>query len=313
MKKLICILLCIVTILPIVSCGTPKHEYDPGFFEINSSNYGRYFKVNIESGESTLNPARDNYYIRYSISSKEDLIYQECRFVIRFKVNESVIEKIIKLDQDGSASGGVTVTFDISYEVVYGYEIIDVYGTVFDEGRGIENGYVKYNNIRYEYYSNLFNEYWEPVYKAKNNTKVLYFTDKIYTKSGAPVPIGCLSIFRSGYNGFWSVKPLNKVETIIYDGTILNSDLDDMYWAQVYKVMPNLKTVYIKNIVDDLEEDEKKVFKVSLPQSGVDFYLGGEDDYMRRALGDAQFVNGIYPASDFDIDSLKKRDKDNKR
>ena len=312
MKRLICLLLCAITIFSMVSCGNPKHEYDPGFFEVNTSNYTRYLKVVIESGETTLNPAGSEYYIRYSVSSKEDVTYQDCRVVVKFKVNDSVKEETIKLDKNGSASGDVLVSFETAYDIEYGYEIIDVYGTVFDEGRGIENGYVKYNNIRYEYYSNLLNEYWAPVYKAKNNTKVLYFTDKIYTKSGAPVPIGCLNIFRSGYKGFWSVKPLNKVETIIYDGTILNSDLDDMYWAQVYKVMPNLKTVYIRNIVDDLEETEKEPFNIGLPKSGVKFYIGGDTGYMAMSLENAQFVNGIYDASEFDLDSFKERDKDNK-
>ncbi len=313
MKRLICLLLCAITIFSMVSCGTPKHEYDPGFFEVNTSNYTRYLKATIESGETTLNPAGSEYYIRYSISSKEDVTYQDCHFVIKFKVNESVVEKTIKLDKSGSASGSVLVTFETAYDIEYGYEIVEVYGTVFDEGKGMEDGYIVYNNIRYEYYTNLLNEYWKPDYKAKNNTKVLYFTDKIYSGSGAPISVGCLDIFNAGCDSFWSgKKPMKKVETIIFDGTILNSDLDDMHWAQVYKVMPNLKTVYIRNIVDDLEDSEKTEFKVSLPKSGVSFYIGGDTGYMAMALGNAQFVNGIYDASEFDLGSLKERDKDNK-
>lgn len=75
--------------------------------------------------------------------------------------------------------------------------------------------------------------------------------------------------------------------------------------------MPNLQTIYIKNLVDDYDDDsELDLSNMRLPDCGVDFYLGGDVEDIAEVLSEVDFVNSINSADDLDLNNYEK---DNKR
>jgi hypothetical protein len=315
----ISILLCVVTMLSTVSCGRKYVEFDPGYFEITKSNMKQYFKVSIGSGKMELNKADNFIDISYSVSPKEELKFEDCYLTVKFKANEGETTKRISIDESGSANGKVTVEFETAYTVEYDYEIEDMHGVVFDAGpddsyknRDITKYFV-HNNVRYESmrfrYNDTYVSSWRPMYSRKNNTKTLYFTDVVYTKSGTPVTFRGTFMFSAGWDGgaLSAVKPMKKVTTVIFDGSLVVSDFDHMGWSMIHENFPNLKTIYIKNIVDDGGSIEANA---KLPIEGVDFYLGGDCSKVSSWLSDVQFVNSIHDAGEFNIDDYEQ---DNRR
>lgn len=319
-KRLLCAALCFIMLISVVSCGTPKHKYDPGFFEFTKQNYTSYVTVNISSGHRKLSPATDTVELSYSFKPKKDTVFKDCYVDVSFTVNGTSQTQTITLDNKGNAAGNVVIQLEgMTYEADCSYHIGTVGGSVYEE-EGLKDSYVVYNNIRYEYYRYVRDKdlgirgYWGARYTAKNNTKTLYFSDVLYTESGTAIPAPDIDFFMWGYKNFWTADiPLDKVETFIFDGTMTLSSFLSNRWSNVYHIMPNLKTIYIKEIVDDLEETgltELKAPTISLPTTGVDFYIGGDTDLVRSLLENTQFVASINESSDFD---LSEYDTDNKR
>ena len=313
--RILALLLVGLVLLPnIVSCGGRKYKFDPGFYEINIGNYAKYLEVDIEKGKKDFSQARDTLYIEYEINSKERLQYMDCYVTVKFTANEQSITEKISLEKSGKAAGSIEMTFAKSYTVEYGYEIVDVSGTLYDDGEEDGTAYIIYNNVRYEESRQIRDEKWiknwKPVFKKRNNTETLYFTDKIYTESGVAINFYATSIFFKGWDDFWyGNSPMNKVKTFIFDGSIKYSDLEKMGWENVHTTMPNLQTIYIKNLVDD-GGSISDLWDMALPVSGVDFYIGGDIERISEVLSEVDFVNSINSADDFD---LSKYEKDNKR
>ena len=305
MNRLLILLLTLLLVLPCFLSCARNYKFDPGFYEINKENYMGYLKINIEKGKEDFPQARDTLYIEYEIESREALQYMGGFITIKFIANEQSITEKISLDENGKATGSVLMTFAKSYTVEYNYEIVDVSATLYDDGMEAGTAYIVYNNIRYEGWRGAS---WEPVYKKRNNSETLYFTDTIYTESGVAIDFNAASLFLKGYVGFWSYEPMDKVKTLIFDGTLKYSDFNKMSWNQVHKTMPNLQTIYIKTLIDD--EASLNLYDMALPTSGVDFYIGGDVEEIAEALLEVDFVNSINSAEVFD---LSKYGKDNKR
>lgn len=317
LKSIIAILLCFAAVFSMISCERDKyHEYDPAYYEINQSNYKKYFDLSINTETRVFDQAQEYHWISVDIKGKKDGGYLDCEITIEFTTNESTKTQTFKPNEEGATGATVEVYFDMTYELEVDYKVISVSGVYFDVGYEYEDKwlvaeyeYIKYNNIRYEILSNWLTgsekvEHWHPIYKNKNNTKTLYFTDTIYTKSGFPVKY-------SGYRIFSSIDAskdeYTKVETFIFDGALTISDINDMSWDNVHNIFPNLKTVYIKNIVDD---GANIACKMKLPTSGVTFYIGGDTERFEEYLSNVNFVNSINSAEQFNVNAYEQ---DNKR
>lgn len=304
------LLLTLLLVLPSFLSCTRYYKYDPGFYEINKSNYLKYLKIDIEKGKTDFPKACDTVPIVYEIASKVGGQYMDCCITVKFTANEQSITEKIYLEENGKATGSVLMTFAKSYTVEYNYEIVDVCGTLYDNGQEDGHAYIVYNNIRYETVSFYGGASWHPVYNKGNNSETLYFTDKIYTESGVAINFHASSVFHKGWNDIWyGNSPMKKVKTFIFDGSIKYSDLEKMGWENVHTTMPNLQTIYIKNLVDD-GGSISDLWDMALPVSGVDFYIGGDIERISEVLSEVDFVNSINSADDFD---LSKYEKDNKR
>lgn len=305
--RILALLLVGLVLLPnIVSCGGREYKFDPGFFEINTDNYDEYLTIDIEEGKKDFSQARDGFAVEYEIKSQKNLQYMDCYITVKFTVNENSVTERISLSDEGMARGSVLVEFAKTYNIEYSYEITDVSGTVYDNGFGegpSYNAYIEYNNIRYKVWKG---NNWRPEFRLRNNTKTLYFTDTIYTESGMPVKFHATLMF----NIWGDDSSFDKVTTLIFDGSLKYSDFVGMGWTNAYTVMPNLQTIYIKNLVDDYDDSELDLSNMRLPDCGVDFYLGGDVEDIAEVLSEVDFVNSINSADDLDLNNYEK---DNKR
>ena len=323
-KNLLPVIICFILIFSLSSCGTRLTEYNPGLFEINASNYNKYLKFETAASfvesltgiEKTFSSATDQYKFYYKITSRDETsIYPNCSFTIEFTVNDVPQTHVVSVDETGSGSGHIVLSFETTYTIKVSYKITGVNGTVYyGGGDDYEDTYIEYNNIRYQCYNTRGQSIGNVYFKEHNNTEVLYFNDTLFTASGEPVPVYNIYFINEGCHTFWEVKPLDRVEVLIIDCNIKVSALKLQSWSRLYAVYPNLKTIYIKNIVDDRTEEEKNTnpFRSpSLPTTGVDFYIGGDTEQFAAVLENTQFVNSIQDASLFDI-TLYDLDNTNK-
>lgn len=302
MKKIlrgaVATLLLIAMLTTLVSCGSKKKEYDPGYFTLTADNASSFLRI------------KKNGSARYTEAKGEGYTFFDCYLTFGVEGGSSTTVSI-----DSGGDGTVT-------GLDSGAKLLDAKGTVFVDDLRADDTlfYFEHNNVKYWNFYNFRTDidYWEPEYTKKNNTETLYFNGISYTSSGYPIKTRMQLIF--GYYRNWKTveNVMDKVETVIVDDTVFLSDLLNYGWGSIATAMPNLKTVYVKNVIDDIGEGLNVTSKhhADMPDHGITFYISGEiQGFLNYLDYNTEYynahVNGIYESSEFDISGYEK-DNSNK-
>lgn len=334
MKKALIITLLLALLLCSLSSCSYYHEFDQETVTINRDNFSRYMYVSGPKSKVEFNLAQDRFEYTLSIQPErsyigqvsEENLFLNCIVTLRLTVNEQSQDVTIQIDNNGSSQQltyffenlNATYTFNTSCEIVSASgQVISKnslskgrpYITYFGENKGAILNYWDSTGWELEYI---------------NPRKVFYISNIVYTKSGNP-------IYYDGYrflNNTSSIK-WTDVEVLIFDGnfnvkssigggnpTFNENDFivignNKQYSFNIKDTFPNLKVVYIKNTFNDeylFESEQRYLPLFALPEHGVTFYVDdGVSSGLCYLLQKSSFVNGIYPASEFDISQYIER------
>ena len=307
-KKILCVLLLFVTMFSATSCGAVK--YDPGFYQVTKSNRSRYWKFDVDKGNTTSGTVRDSFSFTYTVKTKSGDRYENCYMKIEFKVNDIVEQHTVEIPEEGANyTKKITIEIPATNEKIRAsYKIIEVGGAVYNKQKKplfSSESYIKDNNLKLtqRYFKSFGRRYWTydftVEYKAKNNTETIYLADTLYTNSGVPVSVKSYN-FVSGYKKGWGApKPMDRVERIILDCSIPFSELIYQNWAELKFYFPNVTEIYVKDVVYDKEIDDKINSEYF---NGVTFYIGGDTETCRNYLSGVS----VCDTSSYDVNMYEK-------
>ena len=309
-KNIISVALSILVVLIIISscsnCSTCNKKIDAtkaGLYDFNQSTCDYFVKVETDSvGKNEFSSAVSSVSFSGTVTRLKADIFDNCSLTFEITVNNTKVLKTLNLNSDGTASFEYSIKIAPAYKTKLSYKIVEAQGTVIKQASGYDE--IEFNGLTFTYgenYAYLANTVTK---KQARRLKVIYVKDYMYAPEGTRLGFVGSNVFNLVARGIFKPSPLKKVETIIFDGDFL---IENIGYADGFKNIkqsyPNLKNIVIKNL--KTKETEKN-YAISLPESGVNFYVNDETGFFTELLSRTYFVNGVYSFDEFDIEKYRK-------